>query len=33
MACFEVENDNGNPTFLLHFLLEAVKMYNILKYK
>ena len=33
---FEVrylENDNGDPTFLLHFLIEDVKIYNIEKYE
>ena len=28
-----LENDNGDPPFLLHFLIEGAKIYNIGKYK
>ena len=33
---FEVrylENDNGDPSCLLHFLTEGIKIYNIGKYE
>ena len=28
-----LENDNGDPPFLLHFLIEGVKIYNVGKYE
>ena len=28
-----LENDNGDPPFSLHFLIEGVKIYNIGKYE